>query len=105
GYETFGISRVTPDQRHRDFDLDTYISAIIEGLDAVEAITGTDRTHFLGVCAGGQLAAIALAHLAAVGDGDRAASLSVCVCVMDHADQAAPQSPLSPAAAELAAPC
>ncbi len=50
------------------------------------AIAGADRAHTLGVCAGGQLLAIAVAHLAAAGAQDRVASMTLPVCVIHHAD-------------------
>ena len=34
----------------------------MEALDAVEAITGSERTHLLGLCAGGTLASIVAAR-------------------------------------------
>ena len=62
--QVFHISWVNPDVSHRDFDLDTYVAGIVEALDAVRAITGSEQAHAVGVCAGGQLLTIALAHLA-----------------------------------------
>jgi len=102
GYETFTISWINPDRSHRDFDLDTYISGIVEALEAIELITGSERTHTLGVCAGGQLLSIALAYLAAGGEGQRVASVSLLVCVMDHSDPTSPTELLSPRVVALA---
>src|SRR4051812_39485533 len=102
GYQTLHISWLNPRARHRHFDLDTYIAAIVEALGAVEAITGADRTHILGVCAGGQLLSIAMAHLAATGQQDRVASFTLPVCVMDHSDPASPTGLMTRAAAERA---
>ena len=48
GQQVFAISWRNPDERHADWDLDTYAGAIVEALDAVEAITGSRRTHVLG---------------------------------------------------------
>ena len=53
GQQVFAISWRNPDERHADWELDTYAQAVVEALDAVEAITGTDATHVLGLCAGG----------------------------------------------------
>ena len=90
GVQVFHISWFNPGKKHRDFDLDTYIAAIVEALDAVRAITGEARAHTLGVCAGGQLLAIALAHLAALGRQDEVASVSMTVAVLDHSEPASP---------------
>ena len=52
----FAISWRNPDERHADWGLDTYAQAVLDALEAVEAITGTDSTHVLGLCAGGIVA-------------------------------------------------
>ena len=56
---------------------DTYGEAIIDALDAVEQITGTDRTHLFATCSGGMLAAMTAAHLTDIGQGDRIAGLAL----------------------------
>ena len=55
GQQVFTISWRNPDESHADWNLDTYLEAVVEALDAIEAITGADRTHVLGLCAGGTL--------------------------------------------------
>lgn len=95
GVEVFHVSWVNPGVEHRDFDLDTYIEAIVEALGAVRAISGADRAHALGVCAGGQLLTIALAYLAAAGRAEEVASFSLTVSVLDHSDPASPTGLMS----------
>jgi poly[(R)-3-hydroxyalkanoate] polymerase subunit PhaC len=90
GFQTFSMSWVNPDKRHREFGLDTYISAILEALDAVLSITGAGRAHTLGYCAGGELLGIAAAHLAASSAERRIATMTLPMCVMHHADPASP---------------
>ena len=102
GYETFHLSWVNPSREHDKFDLDTYIEAIIEGLDAVQSITGAKRAHALGVCAGGQLLTIALGHLAERGDQDRVASFMLTVAVLDHDEPSSPTGLLNRETAEEA---
>ena len=102
GYQTFHISWVNPGPEHRRFDLDTYVAAIVEALEAVSAITGIERSHVLGVCAGGQLLSIALAHLAALEQQERVASVALTVCVMDHSEPASPTGLLNRKTAERA---
>src|SRR4051794_24039330 len=58
GYETFHISWVNPGPEHRRFDLDTYVAAIVEALDAVAATTGREPTPRPRVGAGGPPPAI-----------------------------------------------
>ena len=103
GQQTFGISwrNPGPDQRH--LDLDAYITAIIEALDAVLAVTGAERAHTLGVCAGGQLLTIAVAHLAAKGAQQRVASMSLPVCVVHHGEPGSLTGLLTRETADLAA--
>ena len=102
GYETFHLSWVNPSREHDKFDLDTYIEAIIEGLDAVQSITGAERAHALGVCAGGQLLTVALGHLAERGDQDRVASFMLTVAVLDHDEPSSPTGLLNRETAEEA---
>ena len=84
GQQTFAISWRNPDERQADWDLDTYATAVLEALDAVEEITGADSTHVLGLCAGGIVLSTAVAHLAATGEQDRIAGLTLGVTVLDQ---------------------
>ncbi|MDV3207796.1 MAG: alpha/beta fold hydrolase [Rhodococcus ruber] len=85
GQQVFTISWRNPHAEHRDWDLDTYVTAIVDAMDAVQAITGTGRTHLQGSCSGGILAATTAAYLAATGHGDRVAGLTLAVTVLDQA--------------------
>ena len=102
GAQVFHISWVNPGEEHRAFDLDTYVAGIVEALDAVRAITGVERAHAVGVCAGGQLLTIALAHLAALGRQEEVASLTLTVAVLDHSEPASPTGLMDRAAAAKA---
>ncbi|ABG96277.1 MULTISPECIES: PHA/PHB synthase family protein [Rhodococcus] len=84
GQQVFTISWRNPLARHRSWDADTYGQAIIDALDAVEQITGADRTHLLATCSGGILAAMTAAHLTEIGEGDRIAGLALAVTVLDQ---------------------
>jgi hypothetical protein len=53
-------------------------------LESVEKITGSDRTHLQASCSGGILAAMTAQHLTATGQGDRLASLTLMVTVLDQ---------------------
>ena len=44
GRQMFLISWRNPDPRHAGWDLDTYVRAVLDALDAVEEITGSTRT-------------------------------------------------------------
>ena len=80
GQQAFVISWRNPGEEHSAWNLDTYLEAVVESLDAVEAITGSERTHLLGLCAGGTLASIVAARDES---GDRIAGLSLGVNVLD----------------------
>lgn len=83
GQQVFAISWRNPDERHAAWNLDTYCEAVLTALDAVEWITGTSRTHLMGLCAGGNICAMVLGHLAATGRQDRVAGLVLSVTVLD----------------------
>jgi polyhydroxyalkanoate synthase len=53
GQQTFTISWRNPSSEHRGWGLDTYVRCVLESLDALEDITGAERSHVLGLCAGG----------------------------------------------------
>jgi polyhydroxyalkanoate synthase len=84
GQQVFVISWRNPQARHRDWGFDTYGAAIIDALDAVQKIAGTDRAHLMGTCSGGILAAMTAAHLSNIGDADRIAGLTLAVTVLDQ---------------------
>jgi polyhydroxyalkanoate synthase len=91
-----------PDERHAGWNLDTYAQAVVDALDAVEAITGSSRTHVLGLCAGGIVLSTVVAHLAAIGEQDRIAGLSLGVCVIDNRHSGTASAFMEPGTAALA---
>jgi polyhydroxyalkanoate synthase len=68
GFQVFVTSWRNPGRPQADWDLDTYAAALLEAMDAVAEITGSEQIGTMGLCAGGQLLAAALAHLAARDD-------------------------------------
>jgi polyhydroxyalkanoate synthase len=86
GRQMFVISWRNPDSRHASWNLDTYVRAILDALEAVEEITGSARTVLGGVCAGGILASITAAYLAGIGRQDRLAAFALAVTVIDNQD-------------------
>jgi polyhydroxyalkanoate synthase subunit PhaC len=85
GQQVFVISWRNPDARHRDWGADAYGQAILEALEATRRICRADRSLLLGLCSGGVLAAMVLAHLAATGALDRVAGFGLAVAVLDQA--------------------
>ncbi len=85
GQQVFVMSWRNPDARHAKWNFDTYVQAILDALDAVERVSGTDRTVLAGICSGGILASITAAYLAATGRPDRLAAYALAVTVIDNA--------------------
>jgi polyhydroxyalkanoate synthase len=83
GQQVFVVSWRNPGARHAGWGLDTYVQAVLDALDAVERISGAGRTALTGVCAGGIIASVTVAHLAATGQQDRLAAFSLFVTVLD----------------------
>src|SRR6516165_10824691 len=58
GQQVFTISWRNPQARHKDWGLDAYGEAVVEAIDAVRAITGSESTHLMASCSGGILTAM-----------------------------------------------
>ncbi len=84
GQQVFAISWCNPGPEQADWDLETYVTAVLESLGALEEITGCDQAHAIGLCAGGMVLSTAVAHLAARGQQERIAGLTLGVCVLDN---------------------
>jgi polyhydroxyalkanoate synthase len=85
GQQVFVMSWRNPDARHARWNFDTYVQAILDALDAVERVSGSDRTALAGICSGGILASITAAYLAGSGRLDRLAAFALAVTVIDNA--------------------
>jgi polyhydroxyalkanoate synthase len=82
GHQVFLVSWRNATPAHRDWNLDTYLAALLDATDATLEIAGTPDLNMLGVCAGGITAASLLGHLAAIGD-ERVHSISFLVTILD----------------------
>ena len=85
GQQVFVISWRNPDARHADWGLDTYVQSVLDALDAVQRICGTDGAALIGICSGGIIAAITASHLAGTGQLDRLTAFGLLVTVLDNA--------------------
>jgi polyhydroxyalkanoate synthase len=83
GHQVFMISWRNPDERHADWNLDTYGQALLDAMDAVEQASGSERVAIQAFCSGGIITAMVLAHLAATGRQDRVSAVSFAVTVLD----------------------
>jgi polyhydroxyalkanoate synthase len=103
GLQVFMISWRNPDARHAKWDLDTYGQAILDAMDAVTRITGSEQTALAGTCSGGIIAAMVAAHLAHTGQQDRIAALTFLVTVLDQANAGLASAVVDERTAQLAA--
>jgi len=85
GHQVFVISWRNPDARHRDWDLDSYGSAIASALGAVRSICQAPQVSICALCSGGVAAAMVAAHLSAVGKLGELGTLCLGVTVLDQA--------------------
>jgi polyhydroxyalkanoate synthase len=102
GQQVFVISWRNPDARHRDWGADAYGQAIVEALEATRRICRADRSLLLGLCSGGILTAMVLAHLAATGRQDLLAGFGLAVAVLDQARAGMASAALDEATARAA---
>ena len=82
GIQTFVVSWRNPGPRQRDWNLDTYLAAVLECVTAVCRITGSRDVNAFGFCAGGITMAALASHLVSRGD-PRFATLSFAVTLLD----------------------
>jgi len=82
GIPVFVTSWRNPTKAQAHWDLDTYAQALLEAMDAVREISGSEQIGTVGFCAGGQLLAATLSGLAARGD-DRIAYACFAVSQFD----------------------
>lgn len=68
GVQVFAISWRNPTAVQRDWNLQTYLAAVLEATDCAREIAGADSANAMAACAGGFTLATLLGHLAAKGD-------------------------------------
>jgi polyhydroxyalkanoate synthase len=82
GLQFFVVSWRNPTPAQRDWNLDTYVGSLLEAIDAVGEINGSDDLAVLGLCAGGITTATLLSAMAQNGD-DRVKAASFGVTLLD----------------------
>jgi polyhydroxyalkanoate synthase len=103
GLQVFMISWRNPDARYAGWDFSTYGQAILDAMDAMTRITGSDQTALMGACSGGVISAMVAAHLAHTGQQHRLAALTLMVTVLDQAQAGLASAVISERTAQLAA--
>ncbi|MFF5438896.1 PHA/PHB synthase family protein [Streptomyces achromogenes] len=93
GFTVFAVSLRDPGPDQAAHGLEDYfIDVAARALDIVEDICGTRRTHVVGLCAGGLLAGLLTAWLAAASE-QRTSSLSLLMAGLDYTDPETGQPP------------
>jgi polyhydroxyalkanoate synthase subunit PhaC len=83
GIPYFALSWRNPTPEQRDWNLDTYATAVLEAIDIARDIAGTDDVNAVGICAGGVTLAAVLGHLAATGASELVHSATFLVAGLD----------------------
>src|SRR6266704_1118355 len=82
GQQVFAISWRNPTPQEREWGFETYDRAILEAMEAVRAISGSEDVNITGSCLGGMTMATLLGYLAARGD-QRIHAVTFTVTVLD----------------------
>jgi len=82
GLQCFAISWRNPTPDQRDWGFEDYLSSALEAVETVATITGRPKVNVLGFCAGGILASILAAYLAAK-KRDLVNTLTLCVTMLN----------------------
>jgi poly[(R)-3-hydroxyalkanoate] polymerase subunit PhaC len=101
GLQVFVISWRNPTPAQRDWGLETYVTSILDAIDATCEITGSPDVNALAACAGGITAMPLLAYLAAKGDR-RVNAVSLLVALLDTQAESLVGSFATPEALALA---
>jgi polyhydroxyalkanoate synthase len=102
GLQCFALSWRNVTKAQAGWSLDDYIAAIVEAVQTVADVTGSEQVHLSGLCAGGVMSTCAAAHMAQTGEIDRLASLNLNVTVLDLERGSPVMAFVSPEAAKVA---
>jgi polyhydroxyalkanoate synthase len=86
GLTVFVVSWKSADESLKDVDLDDYVLAEIEAIDAVREALGVDAVHAIGYCVAGTMLAAALALLEARGEAGKVASATFFTAQVDFSE-------------------
>ncbi|HZQ59673.1 MAG TPA: alpha/beta fold hydrolase [Acidimicrobiales bacterium] len=102
GFPYFTLSWRNPTREHRDWDLDTYVSACLEAVHVACDIAGSEDANTVGLCAGAVTLAALLGHLAATGESSLVNSATFLVAGLDTTAETTATSLMSRRAVEAA---
>lgn len=92
GQQVFVMSWRNPEAEHGSWGLDTYAEAILSALDVASAVSESEKAQLVAFCGGGIATACAAGHLAANGEQDRLAGLTLGVTVLDNEQAGVPSA-------------
>ena len=78
GFQVFTLSWRNPSQKHKHWNLESYIESLLDATETVHAISGNTKLHLFGYSAGGIFAAL-LSSILAQRDGIEATTASFVV--------------------------
>jgi polyhydroxyalkanoate synthase len=102
GIPYFALSWRNPTPEQRDWNFDTYATAVLEAIHVACDIAGTDDVNAVGICAGGVTLAAVLGHLAATGASELVHSATFLVAGLDTRTETTVSSLASARAVEAA---
>jgi polyhydroxyalkanoate synthase subunit PhaC len=82
GLQTFILSWRNPGKAESDWDMDAYAQRVLDAVDEVREITGSEQVDLIAFCAGGIISSAVLSHLAAIGE-EKVATISFAVTLLD----------------------
>ena len=65
GFQTFIVSWRNPTAEQRDWNMETYVSSLLDAIEAVRAITGSEDVNLHAACSGAITISALLGYLAA----------------------------------------
>ena len=83
GFQVFVVSWRNPTAEQHDWNMDTYVEALLEAIDAARDITGSADINLAGACSGAMTVAALLGHLAAE-DDCRVFAVTMMVVLLDR---------------------
>jgi len=87
-FQVFAVSWRNPTAAEREWNLDTYVGALVEAIHAIRDITGSEDVNLHGACAGAMTMAALMGYCASSGQNlVHAATLMVAVFGLDEQSQ------------------
>ena len=83
GFQMFIVSWRNPTAEHRDWNMDTYVDALLQAIDVARAVTKSKDVNIAGACSGAMTVSALLGYIAVRGDRPVSAA-TMMVVVLDR---------------------